>query len=195
MLASLFRATEGGKWTVSAGWRDLLRMRRTDLTTAHSTHPSGLATHATTLAQQLQAQQSQSLVLRALEGVKCDEITGDVVRIALAGNNLRGQLPLGLGTLTSLTQLILSNNQLSGHLPACLGMLVSLENLHLDNNQFEGEIPKSLKSLEHLVVLKLEANRLTGESQLDVAIPLFLFFLPFCNYFFSTLHGREVFVY
>lgn len=165
MLASLFRATEGSKWTVSAGWRDLLRMRRTDLTTAHSSLANtaqSFSSHATTLAQQLHAQQSQSLVLKALEGVKCDEV-GDVVRIALAGNNLRGQLPLALGTLTSLTQLILSNNQLSGHLPTCLGMLVSLENLHLDNNQFEGEIPKSLKALEHLVVLKLESNKLSGE--------------------------------
>lgn len=56
----------------------------------------------------------ESLVTQALEGIKCDDTTGDVIRLCLSGNNLKGQLPVGLGTLTSLTQLVLSHNQLSG---------------------------------------------------------------------------------
>lgn len=192
VLASLFRATEGGKWKDAQGWRELLRTKRvTDHTPAHLLPVAG----APTPGLQQQQQLSQRFLLAGLRGVRCDENSGEVVRIQLNSNNLSGQLPAGIGSLTSLTQLVLSDNHLGGicavllhprsaalaHiyrallyipgvLPASLGLLVNLENLHLDGNQFEGEIPKSLKSLVHLVVLKLEKNKLSGEESSESII-------------------------
>ena len=58
--------------------------------------------------------------------------------------------------------LFLGGNQLSGEIPAELGSLTNLEHLRLDGNQLTGEISAELGRLVNLTLLYLSGNRLTG---------------------------------
>ena len=78
-------------------------------------------------------------------------------------NQLTGEIPAELGDLTNLERLWLSNNQLTGEIPAELGSLTNLTDLYLSNNQLTGEIPAELGSLPNLTILYLHNNQLTGE--------------------------------
>ncbi len=89
ILASLYKATEGAKWSANARWKDLIKLRRDHtLLSAHLNPLAGTAATAsnntntanngnasvmnatmglpgtTNLAQQLQAQQSQAYILK-----------------------------------------------------------------------------------------------------------------------------------
>ena len=81
----------------------------------------------------------------------------------LDNNQLTGQMPAELGNLTNLTILRLYRNQLTGEMPAELGSLTNIEELYLDNNQLTGEIPAELGNLTNLTILRLYRNQLTGE--------------------------------
>ena len=83
--------------------------------------------------------------------------------LVLHTNQLSGEIPSELAELTDLTYLALSNNQLSGDIPAWLGLLTNLETLSLANNQLTGEIPPELGSLSKLTYLVLHNNQLSGE--------------------------------
>ncbi len=89
MLASLFRGTEGSKWKDLVGWKELLRVRRL----AESNPPHLFPTSATAQAAAfpLPQQQAQRFLLQGLQGVKCDENSGEVLRVFLPSNNLRGK--------------------------------------------------------------------------------------------------------
>ncbi len=63
-------------------------------------------------------------------GVKTNS-DGQVTRLCLAANNLKGEIPIELGALSNLIELDLSFNPLSGTIPAELGSLFRLESLHL----------------------------------------------------------------
>ena len=79
------------------------------------------------------------------------------------GNQLSGEIPAELGNLSSLERLRLHNNQLSGEIPPELGNLTNLELLYLHENQLSGEIPVELGSLSRLGRLRLFGNQLSGE--------------------------------
>jgi Leucine-rich repeat (LRR) protein len=64
--------------------------------------------------------------------------------LSLGLNNLSGALPVTLGDMTELRNLVLSTNFLSGPVPAELANLPNLELLDLQNNFFTGEIPAEL---------------------------------------------------
>ena len=83
---------------------------------------------------------------------------GRVTRLYLDDNQLTGEIPAELGSLTNLKWLDLPHNQLTGGIPAELGSLTNLEWLDLYKNQLTGEIPAELGSLEGLWL----ANQLTG---------------------------------
>ena len=83
--------------------------------------------------------------------------------LLLYENQLTGEIPSSLGSLTNLRQLWLYDNQLTGEIPSSLGSLTNLDELLLNNNQLTGEIPASLGSLMNLEDLYLADNQLTGE--------------------------------
>ena len=94
-------------------------------------------------------------------GIGVDE-TGRVVSMNLGGNNLSGELPRELGTLTALTRLNFHVNQLEGGMPRELGALVRLRALYLGWNGIQGEIPPELGNLKELEVLYVSRNQLIG---------------------------------
>ena len=103
-------------------------------------------------------------------GVAC--AAGQVRRLSLVANNLRGPLPGEIGDLSALTHLDLTGNLLNGAIPPALGRLTTLSDLSLGGNQFEGQIPTELGQLPELAALDLGDNRLSG------AIPAQLGSLP-----------------
>ena len=72
---------------------------------------------------------------------------GRVTKLRLQDEDLSGEIPAELSSLSNLTVLHLENNDLSGEIPAELGSLSNLTVLHLENNDLSGEIPAELSSL------------------------------------------------
>ena len=96
-------------------------------------------------------------------GVTVDD--GRVVELNLEDNNLSGQIPSELGSLTALSLLNLSGNDFMGEIPREIGSLVNLQSLHISSNyQLSGQIPSELGNLVNLQSLRLSANHeLSGE--------------------------------
>ena len=95
-------------------------------------------------------------------GVTADH-SGRVTAIQLPNNNLSGEIPAELGSMSNLTHLYLYQNQLSGEIPAELGSMSNLTHLYLYQNLLSGEIPAELGSMSSLTHLRLHINRLSGE--------------------------------
>ncbi len=95
-------------------------------------------------------------------GIICDEDNSTVLKVELAGNNLRGKLPADLEALANMTTLDLSNNHLTGDIPGWIGNLTALRKLDLSGNRFEGPIPFWIGKLEKLEELILDNNMLGG---------------------------------
>ena len=89
--------------------------------------------------------------------------TGRVIGLYLNDNQLSGEIPPELGSLSFLEYLDLGRNQLAGPIPPHLGDLAFLEHLRLGGNQLSGEIPPELGSLANLESLSLGGNQLSGE--------------------------------
>ena len=95
-------------------------------------------------------------------GVTTD-LGGRVSSLFLANNNLTGEIPRELGSLTNLELLFLNNNNLTGEIPRELGSLSNLRTMALLRNNLTGGIPRELGSLFNLEDLLLDDNNLTGE--------------------------------
>ena len=93
---------------------------------------------------------------------------GEVVRLNLEENNLRGNIPTEIGQLQKLTGLDLSNNQLTGNIPSEIGQLQELTFLSLSNNQLTGNIPTEIGQLQELTGLDLSNNQLTGNISTEI---------------------------
>ena len=87
---------------------------------------------------------------------------GRVTHLNLAENNLTGELPDYLASLTELTELALHRNNLSGSIPTQLTQFERLENFYLSRNKLTGELPAGLSDMENLSRLHLNNNGFTG---------------------------------
>ena len=112
------------------------------------------------------------------------------------GNDLSGEIPAWLGSLSNLTHLILTDNDLSGEIPPELGSLSNLSFLYLAGNDLNGEIPPELGNLSNLTGLWLSGNELSGcaprslEDQLDFSVSD-LGDLPYCPTGTPSTPGAE----
>ncbi len=91
---------------------------------------------------------------------------GRVFNVRLTDNQLSGELPSELGSLSFLIVLGAAENQVSGEIPPELANLSYLASLELDGNQLSGEIPSGLGP--RLSSLILSGNQLTGEIPPDL---------------------------
>ena len=88
---------------------------------------------------------------------------GSVFHLRLTDNQLSGELPSGLGSLSYLIILGAKDSNLSGDIPVELGNLTYLAILELDGNQLSGEIPSELGRLSNLEYLSIRSSgQLTG---------------------------------
>ena len=100
--------------------------------------------------------------LHQWHGVEADD-QGNVVSIRLYDNDLMGEIPSELGSLSNLRSLWLPANNLVGEIPPELGDLSNLRYLVLWGNDLVGEIPSELGNLADLHYLSLSTTDLTGE--------------------------------
>ncbi len=85
---------------------------------------------------------------------------GIVQGLRLKDNNLTGQLPPEVGSLSNLLSLELANNSLAGEIPRELGNLSKLTWLDLSNNALSGKLPRSLMQLTNLYGLFIHGQGL-----------------------------------
>lgn len=120
-------------------------------------------------------------------GVETDE-EGNVSRLNLGNNGLRGEIPsdvkllehlrvldlsfnyfiegpipLEIGELENLTGLLLHHNAMTGPIPSVIANLTNLDSLDIHHNQLTGPVPEWLGDLSQLRILRLWGNNdLTG---------------------------------
>nr|XP_023927364.1 putative receptor-like protein kinase At3g47110 [Quercus suber] len=75
---------------------------------------------------------------------------------------IRGQIPMTIGSLKNLNWLDLGGNSLTGNIPSTVGRLEKLQRLYLDKNKIEGFIPEQLCQLKNLGELYLSNNKISG---------------------------------
>lgn len=78
----------------------------------------------------------------------------------LSCNNLTGEIPVNIGSMSRLRLLNLSGNQLEGQIPASLSEIPSLEELDLSKNNLSGQIPQVPSKLSMLASLNVSYNHL-----------------------------------
>ena len=74
------------------------------------------------------------------EGVVTND-DGRITELQLPTNDLSGEIPAWLGSLSNLTHLILTDNDLSGEIPPELGSLSNLSYMFLQNSDLSGCVP------------------------------------------------------
>ncbi|KAJ9678813.1 hypothetical protein PVL29_020879 [Vitis rotundifolia] len=105
--------------------------------------------------------------------------------VALADNQLSGQIPSWLMNLTQLTELDLGGNNLEGGIPSSLFELVNLQYLSVQGNSLNGTVELNmLPKLKNLTSFQLSNNRLSllSYNRTNVTLPKFkLLGLGSCN--------------
>ncbi|GJR33321.1 leucine-rich repeat protein [Tanacetum coccineum] len=86
-----------------------------------------------------------------------------VINMDLSSNNLVGEIPVELKSLSALLGLNLSNNHLSGGILDSIGNMKALNSLDFSRNQLTGPIPPSIGALNFLSHLNLSHNNLSGQ--------------------------------
>ena len=96
------------------------------------------------------------------------DVNGRVNGLYLSSNDLTGEIPEEIGSLTSLKWLYLSSNDLTGEIPEELGALTNLQRLVLSRNQLTGPIPDEVSNLTNLRWMLLGNNNLDGTIPADI---------------------------
>ena len=80
----------------------------------------------------------------------------------MSNNNLTGEIPVSIGSMSNLQLLNLSGNQLEGKISACVSNISTLEQLDLSKNNLSGCIPQELSQLYFLAFVNVSSNILCG---------------------------------
>ncbi|GJX09323.1 leucine-rich repeat protein [Tanacetum coccineum] len=107
---------------------------------------------------------SEENLIQVMKGVSLEYTTTFqyVINMDLSSNNLVGEIPVELMSLSALLGLNLSNNHLNGAIPDSIGNMKALNSLDFSGNQLTGPIPPSIAALNFLSHLNLSHNNLSG---------------------------------
>ncbi|AES72598.1 putative protein kinase RLK-Pelle-LRR-XII-1 family [Medicago truncatula] len=92
----------------------------------------------------------------------------NLISFSFEQNYFTGELPLELGTLKKLVQLLIHQNKLSGEIPDIFGNFSNLITLGIGNNQFSGKIHASIGQCKRLNYLDLQMNKLVGVIPMEI---------------------------
>ncbi|CAI0384812.1 unnamed protein product [Linum tenue] len=84
------------------------------------------------------------------------------------GYTLEGEIPVEIGKLTNLKELLLDGNRLSGSIPSTVSQLKSLEEFDLHGNFLSGEIPTGIGNCSNLTTFAVWDNSLAGDIPMSV---------------------------
>ncbi|KAM0824699.1 hypothetical protein ACQ4PT_070022 [Festuca glaucescens] len=105
----------------------------------------------------------------SLTGEVAERVSGtDIIYLNLSHNQIRGELPRGLGDMQRVQAIDLSWNNFTGMISPQLGSCRELEVLDLSHNSLTGLLPSSLDLLEDLKNLDVSGNSLTGEIPINL---------------------------
>ncbi|KAF6983374.1 hypothetical protein CFC21_001574 [Triticum aestivum] len=108
--------------------------------------------------------------------------------LSFATNNLSGEIPAIIGSLTNLRLLDLAENKFSGTIPRTIGNLTRLETLRLYNNKLTGRLPDELGNMRALQKISVSTNMLDGELPAGlVRLPNLIYIVAFDNFFSGTI--------
>lgn len=82
--------------------------------------------------------------------------------LELSCNNLEGEIPVELASLSNLETLAVNANNLNGTIPSTIGNMTMLQRLDVSNNTLTGKIPASVENLTKLIYLDVSHNLLSG---------------------------------
>ncbi|XP_041025214.1 receptor-like protein EIX2 [Juglans microcarpa x Juglans regia] len=86
-----------------------------------------------------------------------------VYSLDLSNNNLSGEIPDSITSLSKFINMNLSVNHLNGKIPENIGNMHDLESLDLSRNELSGPFPENLSALNFLSHLNLSFNNLSGQ--------------------------------
>nr|XP_019703071.1 receptor kinase-like protein Xa21 [Elaeis guineensis] len=89
-------------------------------------------------------------------------LSSNLLKFSAYNNHIRGQIPAGLGNLSSVLSINWMFNELTGTIPTTLTRLERLQMLNLHANTIHGSIPSELGQLRSLNKLYLGGNLLSG---------------------------------
>jgi len=108
-------------------------------------------------------------------GPRICDANGQLQKLHLNRNALRGTLPPDLALLTSLKELALPSNALTGTLPRDIfATLTQLTYLDVSNNNIQGNVPTEMEALTNLERLYLDENALTGSLPSEIGLMMSL---------------------
>ncbi|KAL6574133.1 hypothetical protein OROHE_001675 [Orobanche hederae] len=88
----------------------------------------------------------------------------------LEGNQFSGAIPPNIGKLRNLKTLILSSNQLEGRLPLSFSNLMNLNDFRINDNKLSGRIPDLIQNWRQLIKLEMLASGLDGPIPLNISL-------------------------
>lgn len=89
-------------------------------------------------------------------------LSSSLIRIYASNCMITGEIPRGIGNLSSLNNLDIAGNDISGFVPTTVSGLRRLQGLFLSQNTLRGLLPDSLCDMPELSYLKLSGNQISG---------------------------------
>ncbi|KAF9589343.1 hypothetical protein IFM89_022679 [Coptis chinensis] len=85
-----------------------------------------------------------------------------LVTLSLVGNLIGGTIPIEIGNISTLEELLLQDNNLTGTIPRKLGKLHGLKVVRLSGNNFTGRLPETFANLKILKDFRIGGSGITG---------------------------------
>ncbi|KAF9621304.1 hypothetical protein IFM89_019390 [Coptis chinensis] len=85
-----------------------------------------------------------------------------LVKLSLVGNLIGGTIPIEIGNISTLEELLLQDNNLTGTIPGELGKLRGLKVVRLSGNNFTGRLPETFANLKNLKDFLIGGSGITG---------------------------------
>ncbi|KAB1221570.1 Receptor-like protein 12 [Morella rubra] len=167
-LSSLLRLNLRSNWFVGDLPQDLCLLSELKILDLAQNNLSGVIPHclgnlSKNNYDRFFSSEEMELVWKGREYLYEDSNIHVVYSLDLSNNNLSGEIPEDITTISSLVNLNLSMNHLTGKIPKGIGNLYHLESLDLSRNILSGFLPQELSNLTFLSHLNLSFNNFSGK--------------------------------